>query len=66
MQLNVENGVKKLTNFISVSTREIANLARIVGKDDINKLNSDDLVSMNRELAAVTGTRWMNGEYVEQ
>ncbi|SNQ59616.1 glutamate synthase-related protein [Candidatus Methanoperedens nitratireducens] len=59
-QLNVEKGVEKLTNFIEVSTREIANLARIVGKDDINKLDSNDLVSMNRELAAITGTRWMN------
>ncbi len=65
-QLNVENGVKKLTNFIEVSTREIANLTRIVGKGDINKLDSNDLISMDRELAAITGTRWMNGEYVEQ
>lgn len=30
-----------------------------------NKLYSDDLVSMNRELAAITGTRWINGEYVK-
>ncbi len=65
-QLNIEKGVKKLTNFIEASTREIANLTRIVGKDDINKLDSDDLVSVNRELAVVTGTRWVNGEYVEQ
>ncbi len=61
-QLNIENGIKKLTNFIKVSTREIANLARIVGKDDINKLDSEDLVSMNRELANITGTKWINGE----
>jgi hypothetical protein len=65
-QLNVESGVKKLTNFIEVSTREIANLTRIVGKDDVNKLDSNDLVSMNRELAAITSTKWMNGEYIKQ
>lgn len=64
-RLNVENGVRKLTNFIKISTQEIANLTRIMGKDDINKLYSDDLVSMNRELAAITGTRWINGEYVK-
>jgi glutamate synthase domain-containing protein 2 len=65
-RLNVEKGIKKLSNFIKVSTQEIANLARIVGKDDINKLDGNDLVSMNRELAAITGTRWMSGEYVKQ
>jgi len=64
-RLNVEEGIKRLTNFIRVSTQEIANFARIVGKDDVNRLDSEDLVSMNRELAAITGTRWVNGEYVK-
>ena len=64
-RLNVGEGIKKLTNFIRVSNREIANLARIAGKDDVNKLDSDDLVSVSRELAAITGTRWINGEYVK-
>ncbi|MCX9010145.1 MAG: glutamate synthase-related protein [Candidatus Methanoperedens sp.] len=64
-RLNVEEGIKRLTNFIRVSTQEIANFARIVGKDDVNRLDSEDLVSMNRELAAVSGTRWVNGEYVK-
>src|SRR3990170_5398350 len=59
-QVNVEKGIEKLSNFINVSTREIANLTRIVGKDDVSKLDSDDLVSMKRELALITGTRWLN------
>ncbi len=62
-QLNIEKGIEKLSSFINMSTREIANLTRIVGKDDVNKLDSNDLVSMKSEMALVTGTRWLNGEY---
>lgn len=62
-QVNVEKSIEKLCNFINVSTREMANLTKIVGKDDVNELDSDDLVSMKRELAMITGTRWLNGEY---
>src|SRR3990170_4570419 len=40
----IQKGIEKLSNFINVSTREIANLTRIVGKDDVSKLDSDDLV----------------------
>ena len=60
-QLDVEEGIKKLSNFIKISNQEIANLTRIVGKDDIGKLNSDDLVSINKDLAIITGIRWLNG-----
>jgi len=38
-QLNINEGVKRLTNFIELSIEEIANLTRIVGKDDVNKLD---------------------------
>lgn len=62
-QLNVDEGAKKLTNFINASNNEIANLTRIVGKNDINMLNKDDLVSINKELSAITGVKWVNGEY---
>jgi len=60
-QLDVEEGIKKLSNFVTTATQEIANLTRIVGKDDVNKLDSDDLVSMDKDLAVITGTRWLNG-----
>jgi glutamate synthase domain-containing protein 2 len=61
-QLDVEKGIAKLSNFVTIATQEIANLTRIVGKDDVNKLDSDDLVAMNKDLAVITGTRWLNGE----
>ncbi|MDL5503337.1 MAG: hypothetical protein QSU88_08975, partial [Candidatus Methanoperedens sp.] len=63
-QVNIEKGVEKLSNFINICTREIANLARIVGKDDVNELDSNDLVSMNRDLAILTDTRWLNGKFL--
>jgi len=63
-QLDVEAGVKRLSNFIRVSTQEMANLARVAGKHDIGQLDSDDLVSMTREMAILTGTRWLDGERI--
>lgn len=61
-QLNVEKGVTKLKNFIKLSKNEIENLTRIVGKNDINLLDRDDLVSMNKDLSLITGVKWVNGE----
>lgn len=58
-QLDVEKGVKRLSNFIGISTQEIANLTRVVGKDDIRKLDRNDLVSMKKDLTAVTGVKWL-------
>lgn len=62
-QVNVDEGVLKLSNFINVSTEEIANFARVVGKGDVNKLDKEDLVSMDKDLSMITGIKWMNGEY---
>ncbi len=61
-QLDVNEGVRKLENFISISTHEMANIARIVGKDDIKKLDSDDLVSISKDLAQMTGVKWLDGK----
>ncbi|HML06495.1 MAG TPA: FMN-binding glutamate synthase family protein, partial [Methanobacterium sp.] len=60
-QLNIDEGAKKLTNFINVSNNEIANLTRIVGKNNINDWDKEDLVSMNKELSEFSGVKWVNG-----
>ncbi len=60
-RLDVEDGIRKLTNFINVSNQEVANLLRIVGKDDIKKLGLEDLVALKKELSEATGVNWMNG-----
>jgi glutamate synthase domain-containing protein 2 len=62
-QLDVDEGVKKLTNFINVSNNEVANLTRIVGKNDVKNLDKDDLVSMDKDLSSITGVKWVNGKY---
>jgi len=60
-QIDVAKGIEKLTNFIRVSTEEVAGLTRIVGKKDVKKLNCDDLISLKQNLAIVTGTGWIDG-----
>jgi glutamate synthase domain-containing protein 2 len=63
-RLNVEEGVRRLTNFINVSNIEVANLMRIVGKDDVKKLGIEDLVALKKELSEVTGAKWVGGKNV--
>jgi methylamine---glutamate N-methyltransferase subunit C len=63
-QLDLEDGVSKLSNFIRLNTQEIANLTRIVGKSDVNRLDKEDVVSASKDLAQVVGVKWMNGEYL--
>jgi len=58
-QLKVEEGIKRLGNFIRVATLEISNFARIVGKDDVRELDRSDLISINKELSEVSGVRWL-------
>jgi glutamate synthase domain-containing protein 2 len=60
-QLDVNEGVKKLSNFIELSTDEIANLTRIVGKNDVKKLDINDIVSLKKDLSEITGVKWLDG-----
>ena len=62
-QLKVEDGIKNLSNFIDISTDQIATITRMVGKDDIKLLNNDDLVSLTRETAMITNVKWLDGHY---
>jgi len=61
-RLDVDEGVRRLTNFINVSNVEVAGLLRIVGKDDIRKLGLEDLVALKKDLSEATGVQWMNGK----
>ena len=65
-RLDVDEGIRKLTNFMNVSNMEVANLARIVGKDDVRKLGIEDLVALKKDLAEVTGVKWLNGKGVAE
>lgn len=61
-QIDVEKGILRLSNFITASTIEIAGLTRMVGKNDIAKFDKNDLVSLNKELAVLTGIKWLDGK----
>jgi glutamate synthase domain-containing protein 2 len=63
-RLDVDEGVRKLTNFINVSNIEVANLMRIVGKNDIKNLGIEDLVALKKELSEATGVKWINGKNI--
>jgi len=63
-RLDVDEGVRKLTNFINVSNIEVANLMRIVGKNYIKNLGIEDLVALKKEISEATGVKWMNGKNI--
>jgi glutamate synthase domain-containing protein 2 len=63
-QIDLEESEKRLSNFIKLSTDEINNLTRIVGKYDVNQLDKDDIISVNKELAQICGIKWINGEFI--
>ena len=63
-QIDLDEGIKKLSNFIELSTNEIANLTRIIGKNDVSKLDSEDMISVDRNLAMAIGVKWINGQYL--
>jgi glutamate synthase domain-containing protein 2 len=60
-QLDVKDGIYRLENFIKTANHEIANFTRIVGKDDVGKLNKDDLISLNKDLSELISVKWLNG-----
>lgn len=61
-QLNIDEGITRLSNFITLSTNEVANLTRIVGKRDINQLCRDDLISASRDLSMIADVKWIDGK----
>jgi methylamine---glutamate N-methyltransferase subunit C len=52
---------RRLASFVGTSTREMAGLARITGKSRLQDLARDDLISVDRDLAEVTGVQWIDG-----
>ncbi|MDI6819268.1 MAG: glutamate synthase-related protein [Methanothermobacter thermautotrophicus] len=59
--MDLERAIEGLENFIRVSTAEIADFARITGKDDVKKLNPEDLVALKKDVAELTGVKWLKG-----
>jgi glutamate synthase domain-containing protein 2 len=65
-KLDINEGVRRLTNFMNISNQEIANLSRIVGKNDIKNLGIEDLVALRKEVSEITGVKWLNGSQIKK
>ncbi len=52
--IDIETSAKRLGNFLAVSTREVAQFARITGHDDVHKLAIDDICTTNSEISDYT------------
>ena len=53
-RLNVEISAKKLEHFLRVTTEELADFARLCGKDDVHALSIADLCTVNSEISGHT------------
>jgi glutamate synthase domain-containing protein 2 len=57
-RLVVEKSAERLANFLTGSVELMKVLARACGHDHLGKLNPDDLITWDREMAALTGVRY--------
>jgi glutamate synthase domain-containing protein 2 len=57
-RLIVEESSRRLHNFLRATTELMAVLARACGHDHLSKFDSNDLVTFDREVAALTGVRY--------
>jgi glutamate synthase domain-containing protein 2 len=66
MRLQVEEGTRRLRNYLNVLTLELTTLARACGKSNVHNLEREDLVALTVEAAAMAklplaGTDWIPG-----
>ncbi len=65
-RLDVEEGARRVRNYLNVMTMELTTLARACGKSNVHNLEREDLVALTVEAAAMAkiplaGTHWIPG-----
>jgi len=65
-RLSVEEGARRLRNYLNVMNMELTTLARACGKSNVHHLEREDLVALTVEAAAMAkvplaGTDWIPG-----
>jgi glutamate synthase domain-containing protein 2 len=60
-RLDVDIAAQSVVNFIRAATEELKTFTRICGKDEIQKLDRDDLRAINPEVARITGVEMASG-----
>ena len=63
----MEEGARRLRNYLTVLTLELTTLARACGKSDVHNLEREDLAALTVEAAAMAkvplaGTNWIPGQ----
>jgi len=66
-RLEVEEGARRLQNYLTVLTLELTTLARACGKSNVHNLEREDLAALTVEAAAMAkvplaGTNWVPGQ----
>ncbi|HXG25026.1 MAG TPA: FMN-binding glutamate synthase family protein, partial [Chthonomonadales bacterium] len=66
-RLSVEEGARRLRNYLNVMNMELTTLARACGKSNVHHLEREDLVALTVEAAAMAkvplaGTDWIPGQ----
>ncbi|MDD5530530.1 MAG: glutamate synthase-related protein [bacterium] len=56
-RLDVDEGARRIANFLTVMADELKILTMLAGYNDIYKLTKNDLRSLNREVADITGIK---------
>jgi glutamate synthase domain-containing protein 2 len=54
-RLDIDLSAERLANFLSVVTAELADFARLTGRDDVHRLDLSDLRTTSPEIAKYTG-----------
>ena len=57
-RFSIDRGARKLANFIRVSTLELADISRAVGKDDVHRLDVHDLVALTPDTSELSGVTY--------
>ncbi len=70
-RLDVEEGARRMRNYLTVMTLELTALARACGKSNVHHLEREDLVALTVEAAAMAkvplaGTSWVPGQPDQQ
>jgi glutamate synthase domain-containing protein 2 len=53
-RVNIDESARRLANFLTVSTQELCEFARLTGNDDVHTLSISDLCTTSPEIAAHT------------
>jgi len=61
-RLDVDEGARRIVNFLTAMAEELKILTMLAGYDDVYELTKDDLRALNREAANITGVKLIGVE----